>query len=80
MRYKALMRTLRKNPDRIQAYYEALKKMLDNEENEEVREDVKPCKRMDINFFYLPHSAVVNLECLTISVRVVFHGSAYNCD
>ena len=37
------MRTLRKNPDRMQAYKDALQKMLDNEEIKEVHEDVNTC-------------------------------------
>ena len=80
VRYRALMRSLRRHPDRLQTYNEALKKMLDNDEIEEVIENPQESKRPDKNLFYIPHSAVVKPERLTTTIRVVFDASASNSE
>ena len=78
VRYRALMRSLRRRPDRLQIYNEALKKMLDNDEIKEVIENPQESKKADRNLFYIPHSAVVKPERLTTTIRVVFDASASN--
>ena len=74
------MKTLRRYPERLKAYNEAMLKMLENEEIEIVSETPKDCKDPFRNLYHLPHSAVVKEERLATNVRVVFDGSAENGD
>ena len=80
IRYRSLMKTLRRYPERLKAYNEAMLKMLENEEIELVNETPKDCKDPFRDLYHLPHSAVVKEERLTTNVRVVFDGSAENGD
>ena len=80
IRYRSLMKSLRRYPERLQAYNEAMQKMLQNQEIEEVKETKEDCQNPRRNLYHLPHSAVVKEERLTTNVRVVFDGSAENND
>ena len=44
IRYRSLMKSLRRYPERLKAYNEAMLKMLDSEEIELVNETPKTCK------------------------------------
>ena len=59
IRYRSLMKSLHKYPERLKSYNEAMLKMLENEEIEHVNETPKnsedPCR----DLYHLPHSAVV---------------------
>ena len=74
------MKSLRRYPERLQAYNEAMQKMLENQEIEEVKETKEDCQNPRRNLYHLPNSAVVKEERLTTNVRVVFDGSAENND
>ena len=80
MRYRNQRRSLNNNPIKREAYNEALKCMLLNEEIEEVVEDITSAKNMDRFINYIPHSAVIKQERVTTSTRIVFDASAKNSE
>ena len=57
IRYRSLMKSLYKYPERLNAYNEAMHKMLENEETELVNETTKDCKDPFRNVYHRPHSA-----------------------
>ena len=80
IRYRSLMKSLHKYPERLKLYNEAMHKMLENEEIELVNETAKDSKDPFRDWYHLPHFAVVKGERLTTNVRLVFDGSAENGD
>ena len=48
------MKSLRRYPERLQAYNEAMLKMLQNQEIEEVKETIEDCQNPRRNLYNLP--------------------------
>ena len=78
IRYRALQKTLKKNLDHQKMYSDAIKKMSDEGEIEEVIENDKEAKNDERHINYLPHHAVIKSERVTTKCRPVFDGSAKN--
>ena len=78
IRYNSLMRTLRRHPERLKMYNEAMRAMLDKQEVEKVTEDPSISKSMSSILYYIPHSGVYKKERVTTSLRIVFDASAKN--
>ena len=80
LRYRNLRKSLNRNPEKNQAYNEALKCMLDNDEIEEVKEDINATKSMNRSLYYIPHSGVWKTDRITTAMRLVFDASAKNSE
>ena len=78
IRYNNLMRSLKRYPERLKLYTEAMEAMLKNQEIEKVSENPSVSKSMSSFLYYIPHSGVYKKERVTTSLRIVFDASAKN--
>ena len=61
-------------------YGEAIKRMIQNGEVEEIKEDPITARNMDMNINNLPHHGVFKFDRISTKYRIVFDASAKNSE
>ena len=79
-RYRSVRKMMGGDELKNKTYGEAIRKMIDNGEVEEVKENPIQSRNMDRHINYLPHHGVFKFDRVSTKCRVVFDASAQNSE